>query len=199
LGIDAVGVGWVERSEPISQTEDDQLSSKPCSWRQLFLHGELGRAAIVSPDGARGFASRRLSIHANAASIHDRSHRCVARSPAHTIWTLKEGDADYAVRWRLIKSAFSRALPAGERISPSRFSKGERGIWQRRYWEHTLRNEADLERHFDYIHFNPVKHELVRRVQDWPYSSFHRMVRLGICPRDWGGDGGDGGGEFGER
>jgi putative transposase len=106
----------------------------------------------------------------------------------HAIWTLPEDDADFALRWRLIKSAFSRSLPGGECISASRVSKGERGIWQRRYWEHTLRDEADFERHVDYIHFNPVKHGHARRVQDWPHSSFHRMVRLGIYPLDWAGD-----------
>jgi putative transposase len=106
----------------------------------------------------------------------------------HTIWTLPEDDADFAVRWRLLKSAFSRNLPEHERISISRSSKGERGIWQRRYWEHTIRGEADFERHANYIHFNPVKHGHVTRVADWPYSSFHRMVRLGIYPLDWAGD-----------
>ena len=117
----------------------------------------------------------------------------------HTIWTLPEGDKDFAMRWRLIKSAFSRALPSGEKISDSRASKGERGIWQRRYWEHTLRDERDFERHVDYIHFNPVKHGLVARVKDWPHSSFHRMVRFGVYPDDWAGDANDESGVFGER
>ena len=76
----------------------------------------------------------------------------------HMIWTLPEDDADFALRWRLIKSGFSHALPGGERTSASRAGKGERGIWQRRYWEHTLRDENDFARHLDYIHFNPVKH-----------------------------------------
>jgi putative transposase len=116
----------------------------------------------------------------------------------HAIWTLPDGDADFAVRWRLIKSAFSRGLPRGERISPSRAAKKERGIWQRRYWEHTLRNECDFARHMDYIHFNPVKHGFVTRVRNWPYSSFHRMVRLGIYPMDWGGDASEPKGDFGE-
>src|ERR1700728_106342 len=71
----------------------------------------------------------------------------------HAIWSLPEGEADFATRWRLIKSAFSRALPKSERISLSRLRKGERGIWQRRYWEHTLRDECDYARHADYIHF----------------------------------------------
>jgi putative transposase len=117
----------------------------------------------------------------------------------HAIWTLPEGDADFALRWRLIKSTFSRGLPADERRSASRAKKGERGIWQRRYWEHTLRDEEDFARHADYIHFNPVKHGHVGRVRDWPYSSFHRMVRFGVYPLDWAGDAADNPSGFGER
>ena len=117
----------------------------------------------------------------------------------HTIWTMPDGDANFATRWRLIKSAFSRSLPTGERISDSRVAKGERGIWQRRYWEHTIRDESDFARHIDYVHINPVKHGYVTRVGDWPYSSFHRMVKLGVYPEDWAGDVSSHGGTFGER
>jgi putative transposase len=117
----------------------------------------------------------------------------------HAIWTLPEGDADYPSRWRLIKAAFSRALPGAESVSKSRLAKGERGVWQRRYWEHTLRDEDDFVRHVDYIHFNPVKHGHVRRVKDWPHSSFHRMVRLGHYPQDWASDSGEITGAVGER
>ena len=117
----------------------------------------------------------------------------------HTIWTLPDSDAEFATRWTLIKSAFSRGLAIDERISRSRASKGERGIWQRRYWEHTIRDQNDLVRHIDYIHINPVKHGLVKRVKDWPYSSFHRMVTLGLYPEDWAGDVADYAGNFGER
>jgi putative transposase len=117
----------------------------------------------------------------------------------HAVWTLPEGDADFATRWRQIKSAFSRRLPAGERISASRAAKGERGIWQRRYWEHTIRDESDFARHIDYIHINPVKHGLVTRVRDWPSSSFHRLVKLGVYPEDWAGDIANEGTDFGER
>ena len=117
----------------------------------------------------------------------------------HAIWTLPEGNADFALRWRLIKAAFSRGLPFGELTSKSRVAKGERGIWQRRYWEHTIRDENDFARHIDYIHINPVKHGLVPRVSDWPYSSFHGMVKLGIYPLDWAGDVSNGGADFGER
>ncbi len=117
----------------------------------------------------------------------------------HAVWTLPEGDADFATRWRQIKSAFSRALPTIELISGSRAAKGERGIWQRRFWEHTIRDENDFARHIDYIHINPVKHRLVTRVRDWPYSSFHRMVKLRIYPEDWAGDVRELTGDFGER
>lgn len=117
----------------------------------------------------------------------------------HAVWTLPKGDDDYALRWRLIKTCFSRGLPAGEPCTPSREAKGERGIWQRRYWEHTIRDELDYQRHVDYIHFNPVKHGLVRAVGDWPYSSFHRFVSHGILLANWAGASPiDDGNSFGE-
>ena len=117
----------------------------------------------------------------------------------HAVWTMPDGDADFATRWRLIKTGFSRRVPIGERISESRAAKGERGIWQRRYWEHTIRDESDFARHVDYIHINPVKHGYVTRVGDWPHSSFHRLVKLGVYPEDWAGDISDRGDVFGER
>ena len=117
----------------------------------------------------------------------------------HAIWTLPDGNANFATRWRRIKSIVSLAVVSGEPISPSRAARGERGIWQRRFWEHTIRDERDYERHVEYIHFNPVKHGYVTRVRDWPYSSFHRFVKRGIYPDDWGGDHADAAGDFGER
>ncbi|MFZ5865554.1 MAG: REP-associated tyrosine transposase [Thermodesulfobacteriota bacterium] len=106
----------------------------------------------------------------------------------HCIWTLPPGDTDFSTRWNLIKGQFSRGIARGEKISQSRSKRGERGIWQRRYWEHLIRDDADFEKHVDYIHWNPVKHGLVRRVVDWPHSSFHDYVRNGIYPEDWGGE-----------
>lgn len=82
---------------------------------------------------------------------------------------------------------FSRRMTQGERLSETRQRKGERGIWQRRFWEYVIRDERDLERHADYIHYNPVKHGHVNRVSEWPHSSFHRYVERGIYPSDWGG------------
>ena len=118
----------------------------------------------------------------------------------HALWTLPAGDSDFATRWRLIKTTFSRGLRPIERVSASRSSKGERGIWQRRFWEHTIRDDDDFARHVDYIHFNPVKHSYVQRVRDWPFSSFLRMVRLGWYPAEWAGRPGAGpDGGFGER
>jgi len=122
---------------------------------------------------------------------------CVLPDHLHAIWALPPDDADYPRRWSLIKGAFSRGLPAATSRSQSKLLKRDKGIWQRRYWEHEIRDEADLQRHVDYIHFNPVKHGLVRRVQDWPHSSFHRQVREGLLPADWGGDV-QGDGNFGE-
>lgn len=105
----------------------------------------------------------------------------------HCIWTLPEGDSDYKTRWSLIKANFSRQLPKTERRSVSRVKRRERGIWQRRYWEHTLTDEEDFARHVDYIHANPLKHGYVKQVRDWPYSSFHKFVERGIYTLDWAG------------
>ena len=103
----------------------------------------------------------------------------------HAVWTLPEGDADYSGRWRAIKIAFAKSLPKTEYRSDVRLSKGERGIWQRRFWEHTIRDDADYASHVDYVAINPVKHGLVKRVADWPHSSFHRDVAKEIYPLDW--------------
>jgi putative transposase len=116
----------------------------------------------------------------------------------HALWTLPKDDADFATRWSLIKAGFSRRLPPGERINPSRAAKRERGIWQRRYWEHLIRNDEDFARHVDYIHWNPCKHGHANSPVDWPYSSFHRFVAAGILPADWGAEGNTAL-DFGER
>jgi putative transposase len=88
----------------------------------------------------------------------------------HTIWSLPPGDSDFSTRWRLIKNRFARALPKVEHLSAVRADRGERGIWQRRFWEHLIRDETDYERHVEYCYINPLKHGLATRVSDWPYS-----------------------------
>jgi putative transposase len=109
----------------------------------------------------------------------------------HTIWTLPEGDSNYQARWAIIKRAVSQKHCPAEAdtqgASKSRSERGEDFFWQRRFWEHYIRDDKDFERHMDYLHFNPVKHGYVRRVPDWPYSSFHRLVAQDLYPRDWGG------------
>jgi len=106
----------------------------------------------------------------------------------HCIWTMPMDDADYSTRWRLIKTRFSRSVPTGERLSARRRKTGERGIWQRRFWEHAIRDERDFAAHVDYIHYNPVKLGHVRAAVDWPYSSIHRYIERGDLAKDWAAD-----------
>ena len=108
----------------------------------------------------------------------------------HMIWRLPEGDSDYPNRWRLIKSHFTRHWGGGGEIpvSATRLEKGEQAVWQRRYWEHLIRDEEDLKRHVEYIHYNPVKHGLVQAPVEWEYSSFHTYVREGLYAADWGAE-----------
>ena len=106
----------------------------------------------------------------------------------HALWTLPKDDSDYPNRVRLLKGNFSRQLSKQLRQprNKSQRKKGELGIWQRRYWEHTIQDEADFNQHMDYIHYNPVKHGLVNNVVEWPYSTFHREVKRGHYRIDWG-------------
>lgn len=108
----------------------------------------------------------------------------------HCIWTLPSGDRDYPTRWRLIKTWFTKHCNAHLKTPPNqaRKNKQEQAIWQHRYWEHTLRDETDFVRHIEYIHYNPVKHGYVSAPKDWQYSSFHRYVKAGIYPLNWGAD-----------
>ena len=119
----------------------------------------------------------------------------------HCIWTLPEGDANYSARWAIIKRRVSGRC--AEIVNASQSDSGrkrnERSFWQRRFWEHQIQDDADMARHQDYIHWNPVKHGLVKAVRDWPYSSFHKYVAGGIYLRDWGGSEiVAAGGDFGE-
>ncbi len=105
----------------------------------------------------------------------------------HTIWTLPENDADFSVRWKKIKAMFSRRYCGPPVAMPrSMADKGEKGIWQRRYWEHAIRDQEDFNRHCDYIHYNPVKHGLVSSPADWRASSFAEFVASGFYSGDWG-------------
>lgn len=163
------------------------LSSRVGAGRHLLLHRQPvgAQAPIVGrPDRCAEEGLRRCTL--SQAIRFDAI--VVLPDHLHCVWRLPEGDADNADRWKRIKTGFSRQLPSSEYVSSVRRSRGERGIWQRRYWEHLIRDEQDLCRHIDYVHINPFKHGLVNRVADWPYSSFHRYVRLGGLPIDWAGD-----------
>ncbi len=138
----------------------------------LVRHVDILREAIASTRRAFPF-----KIHAWV----------VLPDHMHCIMSLPAGDADFALRWRLIKGRFSKSIPDKEWRSPTRQRRGERGIWQRRYWEHLIRDERDFAAHMDYVHINPVKHGLVSRVADWPHSTFHRLVKEDVYPRDWAG------------
>ncbi|WP_051881530.1 REP-associated tyrosine transposase [Parvularcula oceani] len=121
----------------------------------LTDHISLFRAAYAQVRGDRPFETLAL---------------CVLPDHLHAIWRLPEGDADYSTRWRLIKHRFTRSLPG----APQGRRQGERGVWQRRFWEHHPKDDAALSAQIDYIHWNPVKHGHVTEMDDWPYSSWHR-------------------------
>jgi len=110
----------------------------------------------------------------------------------HTIWTLPPGDADFSLRMQKVKENFTKAYLAGGGHTGvptlSQREHGERALWQPRFWEHTVRDEADLKRCADYVHWNPVKHGLVRRVVEYPWSTFHRYLKMGEYEATWGGE-----------
>lgn len=109
----------------------------------------------------------------------------------HCIWTLPPGDAAFGKRWAMIKRAVTKACGASlvreEWMNNSMRRRNESTSWQRRFWEHAIRDEADFAKHMDYVHYNPVKHGLVQQVKDWPFSTFHRYVKAGFYPENWGG------------
>jgi putative transposase len=147
--------------------------------RQPFLTSPLGRVALR--DAINSVRQRRPFTLDAIVLMTDH---------LHCVWTLPAGDKDYSTRWRQIKTLFTRRwLQEGGGEPPqslSRVSKDEHGIWQRRFFEHTCRDEADMKRCIDYLHVNPLKHRLVEQVVDWPWSSFHRYVRLGEYSQNWG-------------
>lgn len=118
---------------------------------------------------------------------------CLLPDHLHCLWKLPEGDSNYSIRWKEIKRLFTKRylkeIGPGEERNFSRLKRNEAAIWQRRFWEHTILDEEDLELHLDYIHYNPIKHGYVGHTEDWPWSSFARYVKAGIYENDWvGGD-----------
>jgi putative transposase len=115
---------------------------------------------------------------------------CLMPDHLHCIWTLPEGDSNYSVRWKEIKRLYTKGflqkIGTDQKVNESRQKRKEAPVWQRRFWEHAIRNEDDLKCHVEYIHYNPVKHGIVENVADWPWSSFHRYVNEGLYDSQWG-------------
>ena len=169
-------------------------------YRRSFIEGgtyfftvvTFQRQPILVNDFARGILHQAW-MEVNKRFPFETVAVCLLPDHLHCIWRLPEGDANYSTRLKEIKRRFSTGYlqeigPGGER-NASRQRKHEAAIWQRRFWEHTIENEEDLEVHLDYIHYNPIKHGLVEKAKDWPYSSFARYVKEGIYDKDWvGGD-----------
>ncbi len=147
--------------------------------RRPLFHEELARICLRE---AWTQTAERLPFTCDAI--------CLLPEHLHCIWTLPHLDTDYSARWRELKGTFSKLyLARGGEDGPrcaSRKRKREAALWQRRFWEHTIRDQEDLEAHFHYVHFNPVKHRHVAGVKDWPWSTFHRYVQLGYYEPDWG-------------
>ncbi len=166
-------------------------------YRRYFVAGGTFFFTVVTQRRAPLFADERART-----LLGNVMRECFARHPVtvtalvllpdhlHTLWSLPPGDSNYSMRWRWIKKEFTqRWLAMGGDEQPrnqSRLRERRRGIWQRRFWEHTILDETDLENHFDYLHFNPVKHRYVSRVRDWPWSTFHRWVARGHYDINWG-------------
>lgn len=167
-------------------------------YRRAWIEGGSFFFTVVTAERRPLFASREAVDVLRMAFRVVRSRRpfdvdamVVLPDHLHCIWSLPEGDADFATRWRLIKTWFTRNCDPALRIVSNRARSAKREqaqqqLWQHRYWEHALRDEADSARHMDYIHFNPVKHGLVKSVGEWPYSSFRRCVASGLYSPDWG-------------
>jgi putative transposase len=156
----------------------------------FFTVVTLGRQPILTEDSVR--AALREGIQEVRQSMPFSIDAWVLLPDhLHTIWTLPKDDANFASRWAIIKRAVSKrcSFLAGNRgqVGNSRDKRSENPILQRRFWEHFIRDDVDLQRHFDYLHWNPVKHGYAKKVIDWPYSTFHRFVNKGLYPSDWGG------------
>jgi putative transposase len=173
-------------------------------YRRFFVQGGTYFFTVALADRSADLLVRHIDLLRRAYDAVQRrlpfetSAICILPDHLHALWSLPESDSDFPRRWSLIKSGFSRALSPPSNRSASKVARREKGIWQRRYWEHAIRDDSDFARHIDYIYYNPVKHGLVSKVSDWRYSSFHRDVVSGLLPRDWGGDANEKAARFGE-
>jgi putative transposase len=164
-------------------------------YRRVYIQGgcyfftvvtEKRRKLFADDDNVQRLRAAFKTVMEKRPSVIDAA--VVLPDHLHFIWTLPEHDCDYSTRWRLIKTAFTKQFPDPFIVqNANRQHKNQQDIWQHRGWEHCLRDEADFQHHIDYIHYNPVKHGLVKRACDWQYSSIHRYIKLGILDKHWGG------------
>ncbi len=165
------------------------------NYRRLFIPGGTYFFTVNLLDRRRALLTENIDALRAAYACVTKHHPfetvaiCILPEHLHCIWRLPPDDADFTTRWRLIKSRFSKSLP--RRADPREGRrKGERGIWQRRFWEHLIRDAEDLDRHVDYIHWNPVKHGLAEEPDEWPFSTYHEWKKefgrpITIPPEDW--------------
>ena len=164
------------------------------NYRRAFIPGGCWFFTVNLLERRRTLLIDHIDILRNAVSQTQRRYPfeidaiVILPDHLHAVLTLPPNGADFSTRWRLIKTRFAKTLPKQERLSAVRQRRNECGVWQRRFWEHLIRDEADYARHVAYCYINPVKHALVTRVCDWPYSSFHRDVRRGLFQNDWAAD-----------
>jgi putative transposase len=152
-------------------------------YHRYFIKGGCYFFTVNLHDRTQRLLTENIELLREAFSVVKQQHPFIINAIVimpehlHCIWTLPENDDNYSLRWRKIKCHFSYHLPHNETVSKSRRDKRERGIWQRRFWEHVIRSEKDFNRHVDYIHYNPVKHGYCLDVVDWPFSSYHRLPK----------------------
>jgi putative transposase len=160
-------------------------------YRRNFVHGGTYFFTAALKDRTSTYLIDHIdsllqSVHTVKSKSHfDEIATVILPDHLHTIWKLPKDDVDYPGRWKAIKSLFTRSLLKSG-VPLEKNARGEYLLWQRRYWEHTMMDEQDIESHINYIHYNPVKHGHVEKVSDWMPSSFHRFVEAGILPGDWG-------------
>ncbi|WP_049629328.1 transposase [Cellvibrio sp. pealriver] len=151
-------------------------------YRRVYVEGGHYFFTLALPDRKSDLLVKEIDCLRAAVKTVKQNHpfeinaMVVMPDHLHCLWTLPRNDYDYSTRWALIKANFSRRIAKDELIKTTRLKKGERGIWQRRFWEHTIRDERDFYNHIEYIHYNPVKHGYVGNAQDWPYSSIHQFA-----------------------
>jgi len=166
-------------------------------YRRVFVEGGYYFFTVVTYQ-RRSLLTREISrsilknVWLEIKSIHPFEDIAICLLPdhVHCVWKLPDNDSNYPVRWNGIKGLFTKRYKNSGEFSPepslSRLKKKEATIWQRRYWEHVIRNDEDLYSHIDYIHYNPVKHGFVKDAREWPYSTIHRYIRQGLLDPEWG-------------